>query len=55
MALLDTAREAFVLGVVATVLLAVSALMGLASWALYRIERQEAGQGADAGRRSFER
>jgi uncharacterized membrane-anchored protein len=55
MALPDAAREAFVVGLVATVLVAVSALAGLASWALYRIEREEAGQGADIGRRSFER
>jgi hypothetical protein len=55
MALPDTAREAFVLGLMATALFAVSALAGLASWALYRIEREEAGQGADTGHYSFER
>ena len=45
----DTTREAFVLGLVATVLFSVSALMGLASWALYRVEREEMGGETDAG------
>jgi flagellar biogenesis protein FliO len=52
--LLDTAREALELALVAIALSVVSALVGLASWALYRIEREEMGRDSGRGRRPFE-
>lgn len=50
----DTPKEAFELTLVAVAVTAISALVGLASWTLYRIERAET-TGPNAARSPIER